>query len=175
MPVNNIFDLFKTLVYLNNDLRWKNLRDYYMEEDAKGVTFIFGLIISVICPFIFQLQNIMLGLFITNGKLNKETFKHVIKTTRKQLVIIYDLTMFDRNPGKKIKVILRMAKLAIGYFFYVLPIGIIGYIFLFINSKSFICQEMKAPFLLDNSYEPAVNLTEASELRTEYKLQYVKS
>ena len=154
------------MVYLNNDDRWNNLREHYIQiYGRKLVTLGFGVIISFICPLVFGFQNILLGLFLTNGKLNFKTFRHVFKTTTYQLVIIYDLTLFDEKGSKNIKNIWRLAKLAIGYFFYVLPIGIIFYSFLFVKSNSFFCQEMKSPFLLDNNYKPVINMTEMYQIR----------
>ena len=58
--------------------------------------------------------------------------------------------------------------MALGYLLYVLPAGAVGYIFLFVNSQSYMCQKMNAPFLLDNNYEPAINMTELYELRVHY-------
>ena len=52
-----------------------------------------------------------------------------------------------------------------GYFAYILPVGIIGFILLFANSEKNICVEMKAPFLLDNNFEPTSNLTQMFEDR----------
>ena len=154
------------MVYLNNDDRWNNLREHYFQVyGEKLVTLGFGVVISFICPLVFGFQNIILGLFLTNRTLNLETFRHVFKTTTFQLVVIYDLSLFDKKNGKKIENIWRLGKLAIGYLFYVMPIGIIFYLFLFVKSNSFVCQEMKAPFLLDNNFEPAVNLTKMYEAR----------
>ena len=62
--------------------------------------------------------------------------------------------------GEDVKFIWRFGKIALGYFAYVLPIGIVVYLSLFIRYNSLICQEMKAPFLLDNLYEPSVNMTD---------------
>ena len=155
-------------MFLNNDERWNNLREYYFENyDEKLVTFIFGLIINIICPYLFQIQNVVLGLFVTTGILNKENFLHILNTTSYQLVAIYDLTLFNRSRIR-INRFWRMGKLALGYFFYILPTAAIGYLFLFIKTKSFVCQEMKAPFLLDNSYNPSVNMTELYQLRINY-------
>ena len=113
----------------------------------------------------FQIQNVVLGLFLTNRKINRKTIIHMIKSTTYQLVIIYDLSLFNQTVGNESKRFWRFCKMTIGYLFYVLPIGIIGYLFLVINSKSFICREMQAPFLLNNSYNPAVDMNELYELR----------
>jgi len=49
--------------------------------------------------------------------------------------------------------------------FYMVPVGIIGYLFLLPYSTTFVCQKMKAPFLLNNSFEPSVNMAELYEMR----------
>ena len=134
----------------------------------ESVTFVFGIIISLICPFTFGLQNLLLGFILSNGTFSKQTVGHVLRTTGTQLVVIYDLTVFDRKFCKNVKIIWRLGKLAVGYFFYVLPIGMIGYLFLFVKSNSFVCREMRAPFLLDNNYPPAVNMTELYGMRIDY-------
>ena len=54
---------------------------------------------------------------------------------------------------------------------YVLPTGVIGYIFLFVHFNHFICEDMKAPFLLDNQYDPKVNISQLYELKRKYKLR----
>ena len=162
----------QTLVFLNNDERWNNLREYSINVyGVKSVTCVFGVVISIICPFIFGLQNILLGLMVTNGEFGKETLNHILQSTRTQLVVIYDLTLFDRKNGEKIKSvknIWRLANLAIGYLFYVLPIGIILYLFLFVRYTTFVCQELKAPFLLDNNFKPVNDMDEIWQIRKEY-------
>jgi len=62
----------------------------------------------------------------------------------------------------------RIFKLAIGYIFYVLPVGAVGYLFLYVNVNSFVCQEMNSPFLFDNTYPPAVSLTQFYQSRIEF-------
>jgi len=68
-----------------------------------------------------------LGLFVTDGKLNKETIVHIIKSTKYQLLAIYDLSLFMVNPNNWIGNVWGFGKLAIGYVFYVLPALILGY------------------------------------------------
>ena len=130
-------------MFLNDDERWQNLREYYLEPDGlesdketTRVTFVFGAIISFICPLVFVVQNILLGLILTNGKFNLQTFTHVFNTTKYQLVVIYDLSMFDTKPDETTKTWWRLLKMGLGYLFYTLPIGGIGYLFLFINTKA---------------------------------------
>ena len=160
----------KTLIFLNHDERWNNFREYCFDEENYGkyiVTLTFGVIISVICPFTFGLQNILLGL-VLNGRINKDIISHVYKTTETQLVVVYDTTLFYKDNKYKSKGFVEYFKMAAGYFLYVLPVGCIGYLFLFVSSTSFVCQDMKAPFLLDNTFKPAVNMTELYLLRRDF-------
>ena len=157
----------KTLIFLNQDERWSNFREYCLDEKTygkKNVTFVFGIVISLICPFTFGLQNILLGL-VLNGGINKDIISHVLSTTKTQLVVIYDTSLFYKNNKDNTKCIGGYGKMAAGYFVYVLPIACIGYLFLFLSWTSFVCQEMNARFLLDNSLKPAVNMRELYLMR----------
>jgi len=154
--------LIKTLVFLNDDERWSNYREYCFDEENYGKragTFVFGIVISVICPFTFGLQNVLFG-FVLNGRINKHIISHVLSTTKTQLVVIYDTSLFYKNNKDNTKGIVGYIKLVSGYFVYVLPVACIGYLFLFVYSTSFVCQNMKARFLLDNTFKPTVNMTE---------------
>jgi len=160
----------KTLIFLNHDERWSNFREYCFEEEKYGkniVTLVFGIVISVICPFTFGLQNMLLGL-VLNGAINKDIISHVLRTTKKQLVVVYDTSLFYKNDKDNRKCIAAYIKIAASYFLYVLPVGCIGYLFLFISSTSFVCKDMKAPFLLDNSFKPDVNMTELYLMRSKF-------
>ena len=154
-------------MFLNNDERWSNFRDYFFDEQnygTKKVTFVLGVIISFICPFIFYLQNVLLGL-IVNGKFNKDTLCHVFITTQTQLVVIYDTSVFYKNNQDMRNGFVAFGKMAAGYFLYILPVGFVGYLFLFVNSTSVICQEMKAPFLLNNNFKSVVNMSDLYLMR----------
>jgi len=154
--------LLKTLLFLNDDERWSNYREYCFDEENYGKktgTFVFGIVISVICPFTFGLQNVLLGL-VLNGRINKDIISHVLRTTKTQLLVIYDTRLFYKNNKDSTKSISGYVKMAAGYFVYVLPVASIGYLFLFVYSTAFVCQDMKAPFLLDNTFKPIVNMTE---------------
>ena len=138
-----------------------------MDEEnygTKNVTFVFGIVISVICPFTFGLQNVLLGL-VLNGRINKDIISHVLNTTKTQLVVVYDTSLFYKSNKDNTKGILGYVKMAAGYFLYVLPVGFIGYLFLLISSTSIVCKDMKAPFLLDNSFKPEVNMMELYLMR----------
>jgi len=159
----------KTLIFLNHDERWSNFREYCFNEENYGttyVTFVFGILISLICPFTFGVQNVIFGL-VVNGRMHKDIISHVLSTTKTQLVIIYDTNLFYKNNEDNTKGIVGYVKMAAGYFLYVLPVGFIGYLFLLISSTSFVCQDMKAPFLLDNTFKPAVNMMELYLMRQE--------
>jgi len=131
----------------------------------------FGVVISVICPLTFGLQNILLGL-VLNGRVNKDIMSHVFRTTETQLILVYDTTLFYENNKDTSKGFGEYVKMAAGYFLYVLPVGCIGYLFLLISSTSFVCNDMKAPFLLDTTFKPAVNMTELYLWRTGECYQY---
>jgi len=157
----------KTLVFLNNDERWSNFREYCFDEEnygKKNVTFVFGVVISVICPFILGLQNLLLGL-VLNGGINNDIISHVLRSTNNQLVVIYDISLLYKNHKDTRTGIAEYSKMAAGYFLYVLPVACIGYLFLFVYSTSFVCRDMKARFLLDNTFKPAVNMTELYLMR----------
>ena len=102
---------------------------------------------------------------IVNGKFNKDTLRHVFITTQIQLVVIYDTSLFYENIKDGTKGIVAFGKIAAGYFLYILPVGFIGYLFLFVYSTVFVCEAMKAPFLLNNNFKPLVNMTELYLMR----------
>ena len=129
------------------------------------------MIFSFICPFVFHCQTILLGVVITSAWKSLRKCVHIIKSTRVQLVLIYDVQLFANENDRIDFDVYRFIRLSVGYFMYVLPTGIIGYIFLFVRSNHFICEDMKAPFLLDNNYKPEVNITELFELKRKYKLR----
>ena len=157
----------KTLIFLNHDERWSNYREYCFDEyGRKNVTLVFGIVISVICPFIFGLQNILLGLLL-NGRINKDIISHVLRTTKTQLVVIYDTSLLYENNKENTKNIVGYAKIVAGYFIYVLPVGFIGYLFLFVSSTAFFCQDMEARFLLDNSFKPDVDMMKLYLMRAQ--------
>ena len=60
------YNLFQTLVFLVDDKRWSNLRSYLIEEriGKNGCGFIFGLLISFICPGILSLQSFLLHFIV---------------------------------------------------------------------------------------------------------------
>ena len=112
----------QALSFLTNDARWDNLRIYYIEQYGQPlVTFVFGLVISFICPLLFGMQNVLLAVILNYGKLNKATLWQIIKTLDKQLIVIYDLSLLNTTSGGNQNGFLQLLKLATGYFLYVLP------------------------------------------------------
>ena len=158
----------KTLSFLIHDERWVNLRSYLFNTldnppDDKNTTFIFGIIISLVCPELFRLQNILLGLTVTNGNVGCKTLMKIIKSTGVHLVIP-DVSVFDTTPKRTFS-FRKCIKLTVGYFVYVLPVLALLYGLLYAQTNQTICRELNARFLLDNNVEPAVNLTKMYEDR----------
>ena len=140
------------------------------------MTFIFGLIISFICPVLFGIQNFVFGMILTNGRLSRITLYHILKTINHQLVVIYDLSLFDTKiGGQENQGFRRALKLAIGYLGYILPCTLIGYLFLFVRSSECICEKMNAQFLLNNSYSPHRISNELYEARVAYYYKNVSN
>ena len=166
-------DHIKTLTFLIHDQRWVNLRSYFFDtldnpqDDThdKNTTFIFGIIISLVCPELFRLQNILFGLIVTNGNVSFKTLMKITKSTGEQLVIIHDTFLYDTKPRKRFSFVQKCLKLTVGYLAYVLPVFIMLMALLYGQSDKTICRELNARFLLDNNVEPAVNLTKMYEDR----------
>ena len=155
-------------MFLNNDERWSNLRTHlYGEYGFNFVTFCFGVIISFICPVIFVFMNLLIGL-ILNGDLTKKTFYKIFKMMNRQLVIIYDLSLFKTNE----KYQQNYFRVISGYLVYVLTIGLIGFIFLIANSNTYIREDLKASFLLNNSIPAAINIPIGDDTITDMEKLY---
>ena len=104
------------MVFCIHDERWNNLRDFYTDEYGKDIlTFVFGIIISLVCPFLFCVQNILLGLCISNGGINLDNFKRILTTTKTQIIVIYDMSMFGTKNEGSSRNILDFVKLPVGY------------------------------------------------------------
>ena len=129
------------------------------------VTFVFGVIISFICPFLFRIQNLLLGLCVGNRSISISNIREIFLTTKIQLVLIYDTSIFYKN--KYSNKLFGALRLAVGYFLYILPAMLIGILLLVCSSTSFICQEMEAPFLLNNKINSKENMTHLYEKRRE--------
>jgi len=136
----------------------------FLSYGTQYTPLIFAIVITFICPILFGLKNVLFGLIIS-GDFGTESAKHIIKSMRQQLLVLYNIKLFDPRPDKKRTIYRRCFDLAIGYFLYVVPIAFFGFFFLFYGSTNSICREMKVPFLLDNNFAPAVNMEEMYEMR----------
>ena len=153
---------YQTLIFLHHDERWANLRtNMFLSYGTRYTPLIFAIIITFICPILFGLKNLLLGLSIS-GDFGIESAKHIIKSMRQQLVVLYNIKLYESKADKEKTI---YTSCIIGYFLYVLPIGFFGFLFLFYGSTNSTCREMKVPFLLDNNFQPAVNMTEMYEMR----------
>ena len=127
-----------------------------------GSTFIFGLIIFIVCPVFFQIQNILLGmcLFEDSMKHFAHALFHVVQSTKVQLIVIYDLTLFTnkRNFGK-LASWSGMGRLLLGYTLYILPLVGFGTLFMFGQSNVTLCRPLQASFLVDNNVDPVLNMS----------------
>ena len=91
-----------------DDPRWSNVRLQLMQEAFLGsrkVTFLFGIMITMVCPFMYIVQTFLFGitaniLFIARGKLC-EVLKQVTKRMKHQTVILLDGSAFLLEPFKK--------------------------------------------------------------------------
>lgn len=143
----------KTVIFLHVDERWDNLRIHLLYLfGSRGTTFMFGVIISIVCPLMFGLQNVILGMVLTNGPINKSTFYHVIRSLQYQLVVLYDTSLFEiKTAEKQIKMSWRRVRgVIIGYAVYMLPIVALGLVFQFGEPNVTICRPLKATFLVNN-------------------------
>jgi len=163
---------YQTLIFLHHDERWENVRsNMFLSYGTRYTPLIFAIIITFICPILFGLKNLLFGLIIS-GDFGIKSAKHIIKSMRQQLVVLYNIKLLESRPDKKRTIYRRWFDLTIGYFLYILPIAFFGFLFLFYGSTSSICREMKVPFLLNNNFAPAVNMTEMYEMRRNKTLSH---
>lgn len=150
--------VYMTVIFLHRDERWKNLRFYLLEEyGEKQVTFIFGFIIWIICPMMFAIQYVLLGMVLSNGPFKKswKIFLRTIKSMIHQLLIIHDNSVFEWKDSKAEEMWWAILKMILGYTLYMAPIGFLFIIFSMASSKESVCRNLYAPFLLDNNQIPS--------------------
>ena len=59
--------LKKSVVFLHRDERWRNLRKYLLDRyGVTRTTLFYGIVIWLICPVLFRLQYILLGMVQSN-------------------------------------------------------------------------------------------------------------
>ena len=153
--------MYQTIMFLHTDERWDTLRSHLIQNvGEQGTTCMFGIILALVCPVMFGIQNVLLGMCLfqhTNYNLARG-FSHVLKSLRYQLVVLYDLKLY--RSGNKIKnKCSQIVRIVVGYFLYVLPVCGLVSLFLFGKANFTICQLLNAPFLLDNDVTPVVNMS----------------
>ena len=149
-------------------MRWENGRNALKSKyGTQQTSFLFGTIINLICPLTFCVQNFLLG-FGINGGINRDILHHVRKSLRHQILVIYNINLLDvkihikeRNKAK------QYLRLSVGYFLYMLPVCLIGMLFLTVRTSRTICQPMKSKFLLDNNVNISIFNTTFGEIYKE--------
>ena len=145
------------------------MRFYLFENLGERVTtFFFGLIIFIICPVFFCLQNIFLGmcLFENSHKNWAHALRHVVRSMKRQLVVLYDITLFNENSNMdKYHSWFGIGRLLLGYTFYVLPLFGFGILSMCGQLQVTLCRPLNATFLVDNEVVPFVNMSNLYESR----------
>ena len=155
--------ILKTLIFLLHDERWENLRSHMIAMiGTKGASCVFGVILALICPIMFGIQNVFLGmcLFEDPSKNLTDGFYHVLQSMRYQIVVLYDLSLFrGGNKSEQQPSWPGVFRIIVGYILYTLPICGLMIIFLFAKAEFTLCRSLKANFLLDNDVVPAHNMS----------------
>ena len=131
----------------------------------QSTTCMFGLIVALVCPIMFGIQNLLLGicLFEDSTKNLSYGFCHVLQSMRYQLVVLYDLSLFRGAKTTQMyncKVtLLGVVRIIVGYILYALPICGLVTLFIFGHANLTLCRSPRAKFLIDNDVLPAVNMS----------------
>ena len=155
-------DLSQTLNIIHEDKRWINLRTYLTDIIGDfGVTLIGGVIVSLVCPVMFIVSNVLLGIGLNFTSLMKgefgSTLNHIISELKYQTVIISDTSRLERN-GTNGFTWWKIPKLSLSFMVYLLPSVALLSVLSFGRSNMTLCHPMQAPFLFDNTFVPANNL-----------------
>ena len=157
---------------MHHDERWDNFRSYlFLIMGKESTTCIFGIILALVCPIMFAIQNLLLGmcLFEDTGKSLAAGFCHVLQSMRFQLVVLYDLSLFRGTNKTDTKYSWRgVVRLIVGFVLYILPICGFLTLLLFGNAKITLCRLPKAKFLLDNNVVPDVSLSSLYHTRRSF-------
>ena len=166
----NFNNFCKSVVFLHRDERWKNMRNYLIAQYTDTYTTLFsGIVIWLICPFMFQVQYVLLGVILSNNPIGKfgSAMSHSVKSMTHQIVLIYDLSLFQQNPLDGLGLsLLDVVRLIVGYALYLLPIGLLLSGFSLFSFNIPLCRDLHAPWLLDNTAAPAPFVLENGESRT---------
>ena len=130
---------------------------------------IFGVIVSIVCPFMFCLQNLIVGLILNSHimtfKKFGKIFGHSVATLRHQIVVLLDKSrLLYELPNEQASLfdILRIACAHAAYL--ILPI-VLFIILTYASNPGIICSPLAAPFLLNNNYAPKLSLPHLFEAR----------
>ena len=156
-------------MFLHVDERWNNSRSYLLEKLGQPLTtFIFGLIISIVCPVLFLFQNILLGMCLSEESITNfaHALRHVVRSLRVQLFVLYDFTLFNKkgNIGKSHSWS-DIGRLLLGYTLYVMPLFGFGTLLMFGKFNVMLCLPLNAKFLVDNEVVPSVNMSNLYQAR----------
>ena len=153
--------MYQTIMFLHTDERWDTLRSHFIRNfGEQGTTCMFGFIIALVCPVMFGIQNVLLGMCLfqhTNNTL-KQAFSHVLKSLRYQLVVLYDVQLYRGENEIKNKCS-QIVRIVVGYYLYALPVCGLVSLSLFAQTDLTLCKSLNAPFLLDSDVSPVVNLS----------------
>ena len=155
--------ILKILIFLLHDERWDNLRSHlFLIFGEERTTYVFGVILALVCPIMFGIQNVLLGmcLFEDASKNLANAFCHVMQSMRYQLVVLYDLSLFRGHKKADTKRSWPgVLRIVVGYILYVLPVCGLVTLSIFGHTKFTLCRLPKATFLLDNDVLPVVNMS----------------
>ena len=132
------------------DPRWTGARQYFISKiGSDNFTIISGVIITLICPVLSIIQNIIFGLIINIFNYKHFSFAKILDGVQYQTTIISDASRFQVyfGNGKSKTFISRL----FGYLFYCIPLVGVLLFYLFFEANSFGCRDMKAPFLFNNA------------------------
>lgn len=138
-----------------------------MKNLGEGTTtFIFGFIISIVCPFLFWIQNILLGMCLYEKSNCADAFRHVVSSLSVQLVVLYDVTLFNKKNNLGIyNSWSGMGRLLFGYTLYVLPLFGFGTLLMWGQLNVTLCRPLSATFLVDNEVVPILNMSSLYQSR----------
>ena len=158
--------LSQTVFFLYEDEKWVNLRTHWMHPDVYGeqlTTFIFGVIISIVCPLFFILQNLCFGCVLNYYSIWKghavKVLCHIFKTMTQQTIVLVDTALFRYDGRKEMRPVPSVMILATSYLAYLLPQLALLTTYIFASSSATICTPLASQFLLDNTIAPANNLS----------------
>ena len=144
------------------DKRWMNLRTHLTSKIGDlGISLVGGIIVSLVCPVMFIVSNILLGIGLNFTSFIKgeigSTFKHIISELKYQTVIISDTSRLEKN-GTDGFTWRKVPKLSLSFLVYLLPSVALLSVLSFGKTNMTVCHQMKTRFLVDNTFVPGYNL-----------------